>query len=162
MAEPYIFREEPVRRDIEAVSRLVAETGFFRADEVAVAAELVEERLDKGLASGYHFIFAENTDGGIGGYVCYGSIPCTVGSFDLYWIAVDKGSQGRGLGKTLIDRTEEAVRRLGGRNIYIETSGTAKYLPTQNFYRRCGYSEAARLPDFYEQGDDKIIFGKKL
>ena len=33
------------------------------------------------------------------GYVCYGPIACTVGSFDLYWIAVDRRrARGRGSG----------------------------------------------------------------
>ncbi len=114
MAGQYAFREQPLCRDIEAVSRLVEGTGFFRPDEILVAAELVEECLDKGPSSGYSFIFADGASGALQGYVCYGSIPCTLGSYDLYWIAVDQGSQGHGLGKILVARTEEAVRRLGG------------------------------------------------
>ena len=55
------FRTEPKPDDIAAIRRIVASTGFFRPDEIAVAVELVEERLARGLeASGYHFVFAED------------------------------------------------------------------------------------------------------
>jgi ribosomal protein S18 acetylase RimI-like enzyme len=30
------------------------------------------------------------------------------------------------------------------------------------FYRRAGYPEVARIPNFYKPGDDKVIFVKEL
>jgi hypothetical protein len=49
-----------------------------------------------------------------------------------------------------------------GRRIYIETSSQAKYAPTREFYRRCGYEPEAVLKDFYADGDDKLIYVKAL
>ena len=49
--------------------------------------ELVEERLAKGTASGYYFVLVDQEDR-LAGYSCYGPIPGTVSSSDLYWIAV--------------------------------------------------------------------------
>ena len=71
-----------------------------------MAVELAEERLAKGPASGYHFVFAER-DGRVLGYTCYGPIALTDGSYDLYWIAVDKSTQGQGLGRLLMEKSEE-------------------------------------------------------
>ena len=153
------FRDCPRQSDISAVRGLVAGTGFFRTDEMEVAAELVAERLAKGPASGYYFHFAEE-DGELAGYVCFGPIPCTIGSFDLYWVAVDKRRQGRGLGLRLVEKCEESARNMGGRRVFIETSGTERYLPTRRFYRRAGYAQAASLKDFYDRGDDKIVYRK--
>ncbi|MDR2392154.1 MAG: GNAT family N-acetyltransferase [Planctomycetota bacterium] len=153
------FRDCPGQTDIPAVRGLLAGTGFFRADEMDVATELVAERLAKGSASGYYFYFAEE-DGELAGYVCFGPIPCAIGSFDLYWVAVDKRRQGRGLGLRLVEKCEESARNMGGRRVFIETSGKPQYLPTRRFYRRAGYVEAARLKDFYGQGDDKIVYRK--
>ncbi|MDR1519157.1 MAG: GNAT family N-acetyltransferase [Planctomycetota bacterium] len=155
------FRDCPGASDVPAVRELLGDTGFFRPDEIGVAAELVEEGLAKGAASGYHFIFAE-AGGQLAGYVCFGPIPCSIGSFDLYWLAVDKRLQGRGLGLGLAARCEAAARRMGARGIYAETSGKAQYLPTRRFYERAGFAEAARLPDFYAVGDAKIIYRKIL
>lgn len=159
-----IFRDTPLPSDREAVAGLLERTGFFRADEIAVAVELVDERLARGVASDYYFWFADaaGAPGAPVGYVCYGPTPCTIGSFDLYWIAVDAGAQGHGLGRVLARRAEESAAAMHGRRMYVETSGKELYAPTQAFYRRVGYAEAARLVDFYDVGDDKIIFQKNL
>ena len=104
------LRSQVTPSDRDAVRRIVETTGFFRADEVDVAVELVDEALAKGEASGYHFVFAE-VDGIVVGYACYGPIACTLGSYDLYWIAVDPSRQGQGIGQILLLKSsrEEAV-----------------------------------------------------
>jgi hypothetical protein len=65
----------------------VASTGFFNAAEVELAANLVTERLTKGLSSGYHFVLAER-GANLVGFACYGPIYGTRDSFELFWIAV--------------------------------------------------------------------------
>ena len=147
--------------DREAVRRLVEATGFFRPDEVDVAIELIDERLAKGAASGYEFVFAE-IDHGVAGYACYGPVACALGCYDLYWIAVDPAYQNRSLGRTLLAEVERQIRHRGGRHVYIETSGRPQYTPTRAFYQRCGYEMAAVLPDFYDRDDDKVIWRKVL
>ena len=155
------FRYDVTPADREAVRRVVAATGFFRDDEVAVAVELVDERLAKGPASGYHFVFAE-LGGETAGYACYGPIACTVWSYDLFWIAVDPAFQRHGLGKALVTESERLIRDAGGRRVYIETSGKPQYLPTRGFYERCGYAIEAELPEFYGPGDPKVVYAKAL
>lgn len=159
--EPLTFREEVRPGDVAAVREIVASTGFFHDHEIAVATELVGERLEKGPASGYHFLFAEK-GGRVLGYSCYGEVACTVGSFDLYWIAVHDDHRSRGLGRILLEKTEALIAGCQGRVIWVETSGQEKYLPTRNFYRRCGYHEEARLQGFYAEGDDKVVYAKRL
>lgn len=155
------FRYEPARSDAEAVRSMVDGTGFFRPAEVDVAVELVDECLAKGDGSGYYFCFADIDDSPVG-YVCYGPTPCTVGSFDLYWIVVDKRWQGLGLGLSLCKIAEDGVRRMGGRRLYVETSGKDLYRATREFYIKAGYAVAATLPDFYDVGDDKVIYQKNV
>lgn len=95
------WREEPVPTDIEEIVEIVRSTGFFTDDELDIAAELVEERLTRGTESGYYFLFLE-TDRKLTGYSCYGPVPGTLNSFDLYWIAVDNESRSVGLGKLIL------------------------------------------------------------
>jgi len=154
-----ILRESVSRDDCAQVRRIVEATRFFRDDEIEVAVELVEERLAKGVDSGYEFLFAEQ-GGSVVGYACYGQIACTLGSFDLYWIAVDPARQGSGFGRWLLGEAEHRIRNGGGRHIYIETSGRPQYAPTRAFYAACGYEIAATLADFYEDNDDKVIWRK--
>ena len=73
----------------------------FPPNGVDVAIELVDERLSKGTASGYYFLFAER-EGLTIGYACYGPIACTQHSYDLFWIAVDVRHQRSGLGRHLL------------------------------------------------------------
>lgn len=155
------LRYEVRHSDGDAVRAIVERTDFFRADEVDVAVELVDEHLARGLASGYHFVFAE-TEGTVVGYACYGPIACTVASYDLYWIAVDPTQQGQGIGRKLIRATEVKIAAAGGQRIYIDTSGQPKYSPTRAFYERSGFRCAARLVDFYAPGDDRLIYEKNL
>ena len=155
------FRRDICSEDIERVRKLVAITGFFSPEEVEVAVELVEERLAKGEASGYHFMVAEHY-GRFIGYTCYGPIPCTQSSFDIYWIAVHPDYQGRGVGRQLLKETERRIKDGGGFRIYVDTSQRVQYASTRAFYERCGYRVESLLLDFYAQGDGKVIYCKQL
>lgn len=147
--------------DLEIVRRLIRATGFFSEEEEAISLELVEERLLDGEASGYEFLFAER-DREVLGYSCYGRIPLTQSSFDLYWIVVDPNAQGTGVGRRLIRATEAAAMAAGATALYAETSSRPQYAPTRAFYIGCGYAIAAELPDFYARGDGKVVFVKQL
>lgn len=147
--------------DPERIQRLVDITGFFNPEEVAVAKELVDERMAKGEVSGYYFVMAEHY-GRLVGYACYGPIAGSANSFDTYWIAVHPDFQRRGLGRRLIKETERLIYKAGGRRIYVETSQRAQYASTRIFYENCNYRLEATLNDFYAPGDGKAIYCKVL
>ncbi len=153
------IRRNPREEDVESIGSMVRATGFFREDEVEVAVELVKEGLSRGPSSGYSFLFAE-VEGQTVAYSCYGMIPCTLHSFDLYWIVTHPAFMNRGIGRMLLARTEEAIRQAGGHGIYVETSGKEKYQPTRSFYEKNGYVIKARFEDFYDAGDDKLVYVK--
>jgi ribosomal protein S18 acetylase RimI-like enzyme len=161
MPFPTNFRSDVRNSDIEAVREIVTSTGFFRLDEIPVAVDLVEERFYKGKESGYEFIFLE-TEGKTIAYSCFGLIPCSLLSYDLYWIVTHNDYRGKGLGSLLLKETEKQVGLLGGKAIYVETSSQIKYVPTQKFYEKNNYELQARFGDFYDIGDDKLIYVKKL
>jgi D-alanine-D-alanine ligase len=161
MPGPITFRCELTPADPQHIRSLVESTGVFSRVEVETAVELADERLAKGPASGYHFVFAEQ-DGAVVGYACYGPIALTLGSYDLYWIAVNKTTQGQGLGRKVLEKAEELVRQAGGRKIYIETSTRPPYAPTRAFYIRCEYRLDVVLEDFYAEGDGKAIYSKAV
>jgi GNAT superfamily N-acetyltransferase len=155
------LREAPRAADEAAVRELVRSTGFFTQEEVEIAAELVRETLERGAASGYRFLFLER-EGRLAAYTCFGLIPGTDSSYDLYWIATRADLQGQGLGKSVLSATEDLIAGLGGTRIYVETSSTPKYDPTRRFYERSGYERTAVLHDFYRRGDGKVIYCREL
>lgn len=155
-ATELVLRDEVRPSDAETVRDIVDSTGFFTPAEVDVAVELVDERLRRGDASGYFFVFAEQ-GGRTVGYACYGPIACTLASYDLYWIVVHRDDRHRGVGRRLLQASEECIARAGGQRIYVETSSREQYEPTRQFYERCGYRVEATLTDFYAPGDSKVV-----
>ena len=160
---PWPLRLTARHEDSAAIREIVASTGFFSNAEIDVAVELIDDRLAKGDKSDYHFLFADDpVSGGAVGYACYGEIACTVGSYDLYWIAVHNSQRGGGLGRTLMLEAERLIAARGGRRVYVETSSREQYEPTRQFYLKCVYRVDAVLEDFYAPGDGKVILVKAL
>lgn len=143
--------------DRDPLRDLLHGTGEFAPEEATVASDLIDERLAGD--TDYRFVIAEDGDG-LAGYACYGPVPMTDGSWDLYWIVVAPGRRGAGIGAELLRAAEEAVISGGGRMLIIETASKASYAETRTFYEARGYAETARVPDFYSVGDDKVIYRK--
>jgi ribosomal protein S18 acetylase RimI-like enzyme len=141
------------------LGELVAATGVFRPDEVDVALEVFDAFCEapgrdySGLAA-----FAGPEE--LAGFSFFGSTPCTVDTWDLYWIAVHPRFQGCGVGRGLMKRLERELRSAGARMCVIETSSRDDYSATRHFYLACGYDEVARIADFYDEGDDRVTYAK--
>lgn len=159
--------------DVARVVGLTRSTGVFRDEEIAIAEEVVSEAV-KGIradmANGadetdggerpYYALGAE-VDGRVVGWICWGATPCTVATWDLYWMAVDPEMHGQGVGTALLEEMESRLSDKA-RLIVIDTSGRPDYAPTRAFYRARGYQTAAVVRDFYALGDDQVIFSKRL
>lgn len=158
---PIRWRRAVMQDDVEAIQVIVSNCGVFSAEEIDVAVELAQDALANRGTSDYHFVLAERA-GLVAGYTCFGRIPLTQERYDLYWIVVDAGTQQQGIASGLLKETEESVRELHGKALYAETSSRAVYTPAQGFYRKHGFAELARIPNFYSDGDDKLIYGKTL
>lgn len=167
----------PVRlRDLRGSDRapltaLLRATGAFPENEVAVALELIDlgiarRREETALrADDYRFAIAEaagEETARIVGYACWGWSPMTDGVLDLYWIAVDPAQQCSGVGKQLMAEVEADAAARGARMVLAETGGKPSYETTRRFYERIGYVEIARLPDYFQRGDDKVVFARRF
>ena len=148
--------------DGSQVQSITSRAGVFSQEEVECVSELWEEYLTLGSERcGYNFIVYRDGDQVLG-FACYGPRDLTDGAFDLYWIAVDPTARCKGVGRTLLTASEEAVREMGGRMLIAETSGTPLYEPARKFYLRTEYENEAIIKDFYTIGDDLMIFIKRI
>lgn len=156
------FRRTVEPGDVESVARLVRSTDVFSGAEVDIAKELVEEHLRRGAVdSGYHFLFADGTDG-LDGYACFGPIPATDARYELYWIAVRPDTGRKGLGRALQAAAEEQARSMGAKYLIAETSTTRAYEPARTFYLSVGYAHLGDIPNWYSDTDGRAVFGKRL
>jgi ribosomal protein S18 acetylase RimI-like enzyme len=160
--DPAVQIRPMVQADRAAIADLVLSAGNFNQAEIDCALELVDVYLTDEQQKDYRLVVAQDPDSGIKGYACWGPVPMTKGAFDLYWIATHPSARGRGFGRALMDYVENRVLETNGRLLVVETSSKASYTGTVKFYRRLGYSEKIRIEDFYDIGDDKIIFVKRL
>ena len=149
------------------LAELLVNTRAFHADEVEVALSLFDLAHDVGgtdtgdAPPDYEFVGAFEEERLIG-YACFGPTPATEGTHDLYWLAVDPAAQGRGVGRALVREVERKLIGRAGRLLVVETSSRPDYASTRQFYARNGYTEAARVRDFYAPADDRILLTTRL
>jgi ribosomal protein S18 acetylase RimI-like enzyme len=141
------------RARIEEITRAV---GVFHEDEISVALEVFD-----GAAAGSpdYTALGVALDGDLAGWICWGPTPCTEGTFDLYWMAVDPALQGSGVGTALLEAMERRLAEVA-RLIVVETAGRDDYQKTRAFYQARGYVAVSRIPDFYAPGDDQVVYVK--
>ena len=148
--------------DRDRIASLTRATGFFRPDEVKVALEVYDAAMGIGRKADPDYETAGvELEGTLVGWAAWGPTPCTLGTFDLYWIVIAAEAQGRGIGSALLDEME---RRVAGRArlIVVETAGREEYAGTRGFYEKRGYRISARIADYYEPGDDLVTYVKVI
>ena len=139
------------------------DVGVFDAEEVAVVAELFDGYLRDPIQSGYNFLTDRAPESGaVLGFACWGPTSLSRGAADLYWIATARHAQGRGVAARLFQAVEEKVRSAGRWLIVIWTSSRPEYEAARNFYQRMGCDTACQLVDFYDHGDDLVVFVRRL
>ena len=160
--DPGIQIRPVAQGDLPAVANLVVSAGNFNQAEIDCALELVDIYLTNETQRDYHVVVALDPASVVQAYACWGPVPLTRGAFDLYWIATNPRSRGRGFGRALMNYVENQALKMKGRLLAVETSSKPSYTDTVNFYRGLGYAEEYRIRDFYDVGDDKLILVKRL
>jgi GNAT superfamily N-acetyltransferase len=152
------------RPDDRAPILMVArDVGVFDAEEVDVVAELFDGYLHDPIQSGYNFISDRDPDtGALLGFACWGPTSLSRGAADLYWIATAREAQGRGVAARLFHAVESATRAAGRWLIVIWTSSRPSYAAARGFYLRMGCELSLQLADFYDRGDDLVVFVRRL
>jgi ribosomal protein S18 acetylase RimI-like enzyme len=148
-------------RDREQIFALVRRQDNFNAQEQAVAMEVIDDALDPA-KNDYSVLVAATETDAVAGFLCYGEIPLTDLRYDLYWIAVDPGTGRQGVGSRLLTAMETRLSKQGPARVYVDTSSTPGYERARYFYEKNGYAAVCMLKDFYRDGDDRIIYLKKL
>lgn len=158
-SEPLIRPTQP--EDIPALIDLTRATRMFKPLEIVTLAEVFDDYFSGTCGQGHHGRTLWRSAEPVG-FVYFAPAPMTDGTWYLYWIVVAAEEQGQGFGSMLLRRVETEVRQLGGRVLFIETSGLPHYEKTRQFYLRHGFEHEATLRDFYAAGDDMIVFRKAL
>jgi ribosomal protein S18 acetylase RimI-like enzyme len=150
-----------VPADTPELLTLTQATGVFKDLEIEALKEVLDDFHQANAALGHQCVTLEDS-GKIMGFAYFAPAAMTDRTWYLYWIAVRKQTQARGLGQKMLVYVEEAIRNEKGRVLLIETSSLPHYTLTRKFYLKNGYEQEAKLRDFYADGDHLIVFRKRL
>lgn len=150
-----------VPTDTPTLLALTEGTGVFKPLEIQALREVLDDYHAANHRLGHRSVTAEQ-NGAPAGFAYFAPAAMTDRTWYLYWIAVRKETQARGLGGVLLHHAEEEIRRADGRLLLIETSSLPHYELTRRFYLKNGYEKHAVLRDFYAAGDDMVIFRKSF
>lgn len=150
-----------VPTDSPALVALSGSSGLFKPEELEAVQEMLDVYHATKVATGHQILtYVEN--GKPIGLVYFTPKEFTDRVWELLMIAVDAPSQRNGIGSQLLQAVEGATRTANGRLLLIETSDKSSFERTRQFYRKHGYAEVARIPDYFADGDGKASFIKRL
>ena len=147
--------------DHHALLSLARDTGVFKPLEIEALEEVLLDFHATNHAHGHRSVTFEQ-GGDILGFAYYAPAAMTDRTWYLYWIAVTKQTQARGIGGELLKFAEDEIRRHNGRILLIETSSLGHYALTRKFYLKHHYEQVAAVPDYYADGDDMVVFRKRF
>src|SRR5262245_44389204 len=107
--------------DTPVLLTLAEETAVFRPIEIQALREVLDDYHDHNHAEGHRSITSEQ-DGEVLGFAYYAPAAMTDRAWYLYWIAVRKSLQSRGVDGELLRHAEHDIRGKRGRLFLIETS----------------------------------------
>ncbi len=151
----------PITPDDKAALIILAEkVGLFGPNELKILDQMLTDYFG-GNSNSDQFWIIDDDEEPVGVAYCQ-SERMTVGTWNLLLIAIRPDRQRQGRGAALIQYVEQMLTARGERLLLVETSGLESFEGTRAFYRKCGFSEEARIRDFYSSGEDKIVYRKML
>jgi len=138
--------------DIDALGALAEAAGLFPA---AYLPDMIAPALD----GGTEIWRVAEQDGAVAGFAFARPEEMADRVWNILAIAVAPSARGSGLAGTLLTATEAA---LDARLILIETTQLPAQAAARAFYAKHGYTEQGRIPDYYADGEDKVLFRKRV
>ena len=155
--------ESATLKDRGHLLSIAVSTGLFTAEEAeSLLGEVLDGLNSQSLPPGHQaFCCRSSPDDAPVGWSYLAPDQHAPDIWNLWWIGVLPSSHGKGVGALLLHYAESTAARLGARLVVIETSATEPLGRARRFYESQGYSECGRIPDFYSEGDAKVIFARR-
>lgn len=149
------------QRDTAAVVALTVSSELFTAEESTVVETMLTGYFAGRDAEG-HTCIVDEVEGDLVAVAYYEPVTATDRTWELVMIGVRSDVHRRGRGTELLRHVEQDLRSRDQRLLVIETSALPAFARARAFYLACGYDEEARVRDYFEAGDDMVLFRKLL
>ncbi len=151
-----------VSRDREDLYEMMQKTGVFGMQALDLIMELVDHYLFDKEKNTYQVFVGENDCHEVIAFACFGETAGTEGTYKLYSLVVTPAWQRRGIGKVLLDYTEQIVRTRNARMVVIEISSQQEYAAFVRFFNHQGYKSVGRIKSYYRSGEDMLFLVKYI
>ncbi|MDI9312394.1 MAG: GNAT family N-acetyltransferase [Limnohabitans sp.] len=145
------------KSDIDGLKNVADSSGLFPSDYLD---EMISDYFNNPVTQDIWFTYVEDVKPVAIGYC----VPekFTEGTYNLLAIGVSEDSQRKGIASEMMKYIEQLLKHKDGRILIIETSSDEAQIGARNFYPKIGYTQVGVLKDFWKDGEDKIVFLKKL
>lgn len=141
------------------IESILSESGAFDETSQAYVMSVFDDHINNGSDAVWRTAFHDEE---VVGVAYCNPEPVTLGTWNLLMIWIKAGHEGRGFGSALIRDIEQNIQRNSARLLIVETSGTEDFTTARAFYERNGFVLEARVKDFYAEGEDKLIYTKRV
>lgn len=138
---------------------MVRDSGQFDVEGFAHVQATLDAWLDD--PEGSIWLTAEEAKQAVGVAYCAPE-PVTSGTWNLLMLWTASGYEGRGHGRALVAAVEAELRAIDARLLIVETSQTEEFSQARAFYVKQGFDLEAEIRDYYEEGDNKLVYTKRL
>ncbi len=146
-----------IKEDLEGLKAVLDTIELFPSEYLE---DMLSDYFNNPLTEEIWFTAIENNKPAALGYC----VPekFTDGTYNLLAIGTQKELQGKGIGHVMMNFIEALLKQNGKRLLIVETSSNEQFDLTRKFYLQLNYLPAAVIKDFWKEGEDKIVFWKKL
>ena len=146
-----------LKTDVEQIKKVVDSSELFPSEYLD---EMISDYLNNSNTEEFWFTYIDNNAPISIGYCVPEKL--TEGTYNLLAIGVLKESQGKGIAREMMSYIELLLQDKGARILIIETSSDDAQIAAREFYKKIGFTQEAVIRDFWQDGEDKIVFWKKL
>jgi ribosomal protein S18 acetylase RimI-like enzyme len=145
------------RNDLEVLKKIIDSSGLFPSEYLD---EMISDYFNNTNTEEIWFTYIKSHTSIAIGYCVPEKL--THGTYNLLAIGVSPNAQRRGVATEMMHYIEHQLKQRGGRILIVETSSDDAQIGARKFYEKIGYTQMAVIRDFWNDGEHKIVFWKKL
>ncbi|MBE99502.1 N-acetyltransferase [Flavobacterium coralii] len=146
-----------VHSDLNDLKNVVDSSELFPAEYLD---GMISEYFNNPQANDIWFTYVEDNKPVAIGYCVPEKL--TDGTYNLLAIGVAKDFQRKGIATAMMSYIEKTIEKLHGRILIVETSTNDAQAGAISLYKNIGYTHMATIKDFWSDGEDKLVFWKKV
>lgn len=143
--------------DIDGLKNVLDSCGLFPSEYLD---EMISDYFNNSDTQDIWFTYIDNDRPVSLGYCVPEKL--TFGTYNLLAIGVLENSQRKGIANEMMNYIERKLKSKDGRILIVETSSDDEQVGARKLYEKNGYTQEAVIRDFWNDGEDKIVFWKKL